>query len=307
MVAEIEVTLDDLILPLFVYHGTNVVNEMVSMPGVCQYSIDKLLEKCKELEELGINKILLFGIPDEKDETGKIACKHNSIVQQAVRTIKKEFDSFYIIVDVCNCEYTTHGHCGTIVDNDVENDLTLKTLAGQAVSLAEAGADMIAPSDMMDGRVGEIRSALDDTGFYKIPIMSYSVKYASGFYGPFREVAESAPQFGDRRTYQMDCRNRREALTEADSDVMEGADVLMVKPAMTYLDVISDLKSNFDLPIAAYNVSGEFSMVKAAAANGWIDGERVMLEVLTSIKRAGADIIITYFAEEFARLMHKNA
>lgn len=303
MVAETQLQLDDLILPLFVYHGSNVVNEMESMPGVCQYSVDQLLLKCTELEKLGINKILLFGIPEEKDDTGDTACRHNSIVQKAVRAIKEQFSSFYVIVDVCNCEYTTHGHCGTIVDGDVDNDLTLKTLAKQAVSLAQAGADMIAPSDMMDGRVGTIRSALDEAGFYKTPIMSYSVKYASAFYGPFREVAESAPQFGDRRTYQMDFRNRTEALSEAESDVLEGADVLMVKPAMTYLDIIADLKKNCKLPVAAYNVSGEYAMVKAAAQNGWIDGERVMIELLTSIKRAGADIIITYFAEEYARFL----
>ncbi|MCG8697546.1 MAG: porphobilinogen synthase, partial [Bacteroidales bacterium] len=239
-----------------------------------------------------------FGIPESKDETGDIACHDHGIVQQAVRAIKKEISDLYIIADICNCEYTTHGHCGTLVDGDVDNDLTLTTLAKQSVSLAMAGADMVAPSDMMDGRVVAIREALDIEGYQKTPIMSYSVKYASAFYGPFREAAESAPQFGDRKTYQMDPANRREAHREAESDIEEGADIIMVKPALSYMDVISDLKTSFKLPVAAYNVSGEFSMVKAAASKGWIDEERIVKEILTSIKRAGADIIISYHTQE---------
>jgi porphobilinogen synthase len=247
----------------------------------------------------------LFGIPEHKDEDGSVACQHDGIVQQAIRAIKKELKDLYVIADVCNCEYTVHGHCGTIVDGDVDNDLTLVTLAKQAVSLAKAGADMIAPSDMMDGRVGRIREQLDVHGFEKIPIMSYSAKYASGFYGPFREAAESAPKFGNRATYQMNPANSNEAMREVELDIAEGADIVMVKPALSYLDVIYRVKTEFRMPVAAYNVSGEFSMVKAAAGNDWIDGDRVMMEILTSIKRAGADIIITYHAVEAANILNK--
>lgn len=302
MVAETEVKLSDLIMPLFVCPGVNVRKPILSMPGMFQLSVDQAVIKCDELYQLGIKSVLLFGIPEHKDETGEIACQHNGIVQQAIRTIKEAVPQMLIVADVCNCEYTTHGHCGTIVDGDVDNDLTLTTLAHQAVSLANAGADIIAPSDMMDGRVAVIRHQLDEHGFYKIPIMAYSAKYASAFYGPFREAAESAPQFGDRRTYQMDYRNAREAVKEMSLDIDEGADIIMIKPALSYLDVIAQARELYTAPIAAYNVSGEYSMVKAAAENGWIDGEKVMLEMLTSIKRAGADIIITYFAEEFALL-----
>jgi porphobilinogen synthase len=241
---------------------------------------------------------LLFGIPESKDETGEIACQHNGIVQQAVRALKKEIPGLYLVADVCNCEYTSHGHCGTIVNGDVHNDLTLETLAKQSVSLVEAGVDMVAPSDMMDGRVGAIRAALDEKGFYNTPIMAYSAKYASAFYGPFREAAESAPQFGDRKTYQMDPANGDEALREVELDIEEGADIVMVKPALNYMDIIFRVKNTFNMPVAAYNVSGEFAMVKAAAANGWIDEKRIVHELLTGLKRAGADIIISYHTQE---------
>jgi len=263
-----------------------------------------LVEECKKVYSSGVKAVLLFGIPAEKDEDGTVACQHNSIVQQAIRALKAVLPDLYIVADVCNCEYTTHGHCGTIVDGDVENDSTLETLAAQSVSLAEAGADMIAPSDMMDGRVGRIREALDDNKFEKIPIMSYAAKYASGFYGPFREAAESAPKFGNRATYQMNPANSDEALREVELDIAEGADLVMVKPALSYLDVIYRVKTEFRMPTAAYNVSGEFSMVKAAEEKDWIDGARVMMEILTSIKRAGADIIITYSAVDAANILN---
>jgi len=301
MVAETTVTASDLIMPLFVCPGQNVAKPIPSMPDMFQLSVDRLLIKCTELYNVGIESILLFGIPEHKDQTGEVACQHNGIVQQAIRALKQELPQMLVVADVCNCEYTVHGHCGTIVDGDVDNDSTLETLAKQSVSLAQAGADIIAPSDMMDGRVAVIRKALDEHGFEKIPIMSYSAKYASAYYGPFRDAAESAPQFGDRKTYQMDPRNAREAVREMSLDVDEGADIIMVKPALSYLDIIAKAKSLCSLPIAAYNVSGEYSMVKAAAEKGWIDGTAVMNEMLTSIKRAGADIIITYFAEEFAK------
>lgn len=300
MVSETNLSLSDLIMPLFVCPGKGVKKEISSMPGNFNLSIDLLVEECKSLIGLGIQSVLLFGIPESKDNDGSIACQEHGIVQDAIRAIKKHVPNMYIITDVCNCEYTTHGHCGTIVDNDVHNDFTLKTLARQSISLAHAGADMIAPSDMMDGRVGVIRSALDENGFEKIPIMSYAAKYASGFYGPFREAAQSTPQFGDRKTYQMDIRNSNEALREVELDIAEGADIVMVKPALSYLDIICRIKQEFNIPVAAYNVSGEFSMLKAAASNKWIDGERVMKEILYSMKRAGADIIITYHAKELA-------
>lgn len=301
LVRETVLTRDDLIMPLFVCPGTNVRNPIKSMPGNYQLSVDQLVEECKRLYGIGIQAVLLFGIPEHKDETGLVACEHNGIVQQATRALKKAVPDLYIIADICNCEYTTHGHCGTIVDGDVANDLTLVTLAKQSVSLANEGVDMVAPSDMMDGRVGAIRQELDKNGFHNLPIMAYSAKYASAFYGPFRDAAESAPQFGDRQTYQMDPANANEALREVALDIEEGADIVMVKPALSYLDVIQRVKTNFNMPIAAYNVSGEFSMVKAAAANGWIDEKRIVREILTSIKRAGSDIIITYHSQDIVK------
>ena len=304
MVTETKLSVDDFVMPLFVVSGTNVKNPIISMPGNYQLSVDLLVEECKNIYATGVKAVLLFGIPAHKDEDGSVACEHNGIVQQAMRALKKEVPGLYLIADVCNCEYTTHGHCGTIIDGDVDNDATLITLAKQSVSLVEAGADMIAPSDMMDGRVGEIRKQLDANGYNKIPIMAYSAKYASGFYGPFREAAESAPKFGNRATYQMNPANSNEAIREVEQDILEGADIVMVKPALSYLDVIYRVKNEFNMPVAAYNVSGEFSMLKAAAANGWIDGPRVMMEVLTSIKRAGADIIITYHAVEAANILN---
>lgn len=303
MVTETKLSIYDFVMPLFVCSGKNVRNPINSMPGNYQLSVELLVEECKKIADAGVKEVLLFGIPDHKDEDGSVACEHNGIVQQAIRAIKKELKDLYIIADVCNCEYTTHGHCGTIVNGDVDNDLTLITLAKQSVSLAEAGADMIAPSDMMDGRVARIREQLDANGYYKIPIMAYSAKFASGFYGPFREAAESAPKFGNRATYQMNPANSNEAVREVEQDIAEGADIVMVKPALSYLDVIYRVKNEFRLPVAAYNVSGEFSMLKAAAQNGWIDGPRVMMEILTSIKRAGADIIITYHAVEAANIL----
>ena len=301
LVRETILTRDDLVMPLFVCPGTNVNNPIKSMPGNSQLSVDLLVEECRRLYGLGIQAVLLFGIPEHKDEHGLVACEHNGIVQQAVRALKAALPDLYIIADICNCEYTTHGHCGTIVDGDVHNDLTLVTLGKQSVSLAQEGVDMVAPSDMMDGRVGAIRRALDDNGFYNTPIMAYSAKYASGFYGPFREAAESAPKFGNRATYQMDPANANEALREVALDIEEGADIVMVKPALSYLDIIQRVKTNFNIPIAAYNVSGEYSMVKAAAANGWIDEQRLVREILTSIKRAGSDIIITYHAQDIVK------
>jgi porphobilinogen synthase len=298
MMRETLLTRNDLIMPLFVCPGTNVENKISSMPGNSQLSVDLLVKKGKELFDKGVQSVLIFGIPETKDEHGLVACTHNGIVQQAARALKKEVPELYLIADVCNCEYTSHGHCGTIVDGDVHNDLTLETLAKQSVSLAESGIDMIAPSDMMDGRVGAIRSALDKNGFYNMPIMAYSAKYASAFYGPFREAAESAPKFGDRKTYQMDPANSDEALREVALDIQEGADIVMVKPALNYMDIIYRVKSTFNLPVAAYNVSGEFAMVKAAAAKGWIDEKRIVNELLTGLKRAGADIIISYHTQE---------
>lgn len=301
LVRETILTRDDLVMPLFVCPGTKVNNPIKSMPGNSQLSVDLLVEECRRLYGLGIQAVLLFGIPEHKDEHGLVACEHNGIVQQAVRALKAALPDLYVIADICNCEYTSHGHCGTIVNGDVHNDLTLVTLAKQSVSLAQEGVDMVAPSDMMDGRVGAIRRALDDNGFYNTPIMAYSAKYASGFYGPFREAAESAPKFGNRATYQMDPCNSNEALREVALDIEEGADIVMVKPALSYLDIIQRVKTNFNIPIAAYNVSGEYSMVKAAAANGWIDEKRLVREILTSIKRAGSDIIITYHAQEIVK------
>jgi len=293
----------DLIYPVFVVEGDGIKKEISSMPGQFQMSIDNVIRECEELQRLGLNSILLFGIPAEKDEVGSDAYDENGIIQKALRAIKKEFPEIVAITDVCLCEYTSHGHCGVIENGDVQNDATLDLLVKEALSHAQAGADVIAPSDMMDGRVGAIRSALDKNGFADIPIMAYSAKYSSAFYGPFREAAESAPQFGDRRSYQMDPPNSDEAIREIALDIQEGADIVMVKPALSYLDIIRRTKDEFNMPVAAYNVSGEYSMIKAAAANGWLDGERVMIEVLTSIKRAGADVIITYFAKEAATIL----
>jgi len=298
MIRETQLTRNDLIMPLFVRPGKGIQNPINSMPGNYQLSVDMLVEKCKELYDKGVQSVLLFGIPEHKDEHGLVACQHNGIVQQATRAIKENVPNLFVIADVCNCEYTTHGHCGTIIDGDVDNDSTLITLAKQSVSLVEAGVDMIAPSDMMDGRVGYIRKALDDNDFYNIPIMAYSAKYASAFYGPFRDAAESAPKFGNRATYQMDPANSNEAIREVELDIFEGADIVMVKPALSYLDIIRRVKDNFNIPIAAYNVSGEFSMIKAAAEKGWIDEDRITLEVLTSIKRAGSDVIISYHTQD---------
>lgn len=288
----------DLVMPLFVCPGKKVKNPIKSMPGNYQLSVDMVVELSKELYQKGVKSLLLFGIPEEKDEHGLVATHDDAIVQQAIKAIKKELPDMYLIADICNCEYTTHGHCGTIVDGDVDNDLTLETLSKQAVSFARVGVDMVAPSDMMDGRVGHMRIELDKAGFKNTPIMAYSAKYASAFYGPFRDAADSAPQFGDRSTYQMNPANSDEAMREIELDIDEGADIVMVKPAMSFLDIIRRTKDEFNIPIAAYNVSGEFSMVKAAAANGWIDEERIVKEILTSMKRAGADIILSYHTQD---------
>lgn len=303
MFRETSVSKADLIYPLFIVEGESIKKEIVSMPGQYQFTIDNVIRECAELEKLGINSVLLFGIPLEKDEVGSGAYADDGIIQRATREIKKNFPEMLVVTDVCLCEYTSHGHCGVVEDGYVQNDATLELLSQEAVSHAQAGADIIAPSDMMDGRVAAIRKALDDSGFAETPIMAYSAKYSSAFYGPFREAAESAPQFGDRKAYQMDFGNSDEAMREIALDIQEGADIVMVKPALSYLDLIRRAKDTFHMPIAAYNVSGEYSMVKAAAANGWLDGEKVMLEVLTSIKRAGADVIITYFAKDAARTL----
>jgi len=275
------------------------------MPGCFQESVDEAVKNAKEIYSLGILSVLIFGIPEYKDEIGSSAYDDHGVVQDAVRAIKDAVPELFVITDVCMCEYTSHGHCGIVKNGEVQNDPTLEILSKEALSHVEAGADMVAPSDMMDGRVEAIRSALDEEGFSEIPIMSYAAKYASAFYGPFREAADSAPQFGDRRSYQMDPANRREALKEAALDIEEGADIVMVKPALAYLDIISDLKDAFDVPVAAYNVSGEYSLVKAAGKLGWINEQGVMLEMLTSIKRAGADLILTYFAKDTAKLLNK--
>jgi porphobilinogen synthase len=290
-------------MPLFVRPGSGVKKEISSMPGNYQMSIDELVKECIEIEKLGIPGVLLFGIPEKKDETGEYACSDDGIVQSAVKAIKEKVKKLLVITDVCNCEYTTHGHCGPLKDGDVDNDATCELLAKQALSHVKAGADMVAPSDMMDGRIGIIRSILDENGFEKIPIMSYAAKYASAFYGPFRDAAESAPSFGDRKTYQMDPANSDEALREVFFDIDEGADMVMVKPALSYLDIIYRVKQETGMPLAAYNVSGEFSIVMAGAEKKWIDKEKVMMEVLLSMKRAGADILITYFAKEAAKLL----
>jgi porphobilinogen synthase len=306
LVRENKLTIDDLIYPLFIEEGVNIETEIVSMPGIKRFSLDTISKELDEVVALDIPAVLLFGIPSKKDETGSETWNDDGIMQKAVRFIKKNYPSLYVITDVCFCEYTSHGHCGIIHDNDVDNDATLPNIVKQVISHAKAGVDMVAPSGMMDGMIDTIRQALDNTGFPNIPIMSYAVKYSSAFYGPFRDAADSAPTFGDRRTYQMDPANRDEGLREATFDDQEGADILMVKPALAYLDIIRDLKNNFDRPIACYNVSGEYAMIKAAAAKGWIDEERVMMESLLSMKRAGADIIITYFAKDVAKVLLKK-
>jgi len=305
MVRETSLSPDDFIYPLFVTFGKGVKKEISSMPGCFQESVDKLVKSAKEVYSLNIPSVMLFGIPESKDEIGSGAYDERGVVQNAIKAIKDAIPELYVITDVCMCEYTSHGHCGVVKKGEVQNDPTLELLSKEAVSHAKAGADMVAPSDMMDGRVRAIRLALDREGFKEIPIMSYAAKYASAFYGPFREAAESTPQFGDRRSYQMDPANRREALREVCLDIEEGADIIMVKPALAYLDIISDVRDTFDVPVAAYNVSGEYSLIKAAGKLGWIDEQRVMVEILTSIRRAGADLILTYFAKEAAKLLNK--
>jgi porphobilinogen synthase len=303
LIRETTLTPGNLIYPLFVGPGTNVLRPISSMPGIAQFSQDRAILECREAAALGIQAVILFGIPENKDPVGSEAYIGDGVVQQAIKAIKQAVPTLLVVTDVCLCEYTDHGHCGVIKDGAVDNDSTLELLAKEALSHAQAGADIIAPSDMMDGRVGAIRRALDNHGFDQIPIMAYAAKYASGFYGPFREAAESTPQFGDRRSYQMDPANADEALREVALDIQEGADIIMVKPALAYLDIIYRVKQKFGYPVAAYNVSGEYSMIKAAGINGWIDEERIMLEVLFSIRRAGADMILTYFAKQLARAL----
>ena len=306
LVRENSLQLNDLIYPLFIEDGKEIETDIPSMPGIKRYSLDRISKELDEVAALNIPAVLLFGIPSSKDEIGSQTWNEQGIIQQAIRYIKKQYPQLYVITDVCFCEYTSHGHCGIIHDKDVDNDATLVNLAKQVVSHARAGADMVAPSGMMDGMIATIREALDQTGFHNLPVMSYAIKYASAYYGPFRDAADSTPSFGDRRTYQMDPSNRDEALREANFDDQEGADILMVKPALSYLDIIRDIKNNFDRPVACYNVSGEYSMIKAAAEKGWIDEEKVMMESLLSMKRAGADIIITYFAKDVAKYLLKN-
>ena len=303
LVRETALAPDDFILPLFVCPGEGVKREIGSMPGNYQMSIDEIVKECAEVASLGVSGVILFGIPETKDEMASGGYDDQGIVQRGVRAIKREVPKLIVMTDVCNCEYTSHGHCGKVVAGDVDNDATLEWLAWSAVSHARAGADVVAPSDMMDGRVAAIRKALDAEGYARIPILSYAAKFASCFYGPFREAAESAPQFGDRRGYQMDPANGREAMREIALDLEEGADMIMIKPALPYLDLIRQARDRFEVPIAAYQVSGEFSMIVAAARNGWIDRTRAMMESLTSIRRAGADFVLTYFAKDAARLV----
>ena len=306
MVRETSLSVDDMVYPLFVVEGKGVKKPISSMPGNFQMSVDHLVKEVEKTKELGIPAVLIFGIPEKKDEVASGAFARDGIVQRAVRRIKDRTPDILVITDVCLCEYTNHGHCGMMEKGDVDNDPTIEVLAETALSHAKAGADMVAPSAMMDGQIGAIREVLDESGYETVPIMAYAAKYASCFYGPFREAAESAPQYGDRKSYQMDPANSDEAIREMTLDVEEGADILMVKPALPYLDIIRRAKEEFDLPIAAYNVSGEFSMIKAAANLGWLDGERAMMESLVSIKRAGADIIITYFAQEAAKIIRNE-
>ncbi|OGO32928.1 MAG: delta-aminolevulinic acid dehydratase [Chloroflexi bacterium RBG_16_56_11] len=301
LVQETKVEVRDLVYPLFVKEGMGITEEIPSMPGIFRFSPDRLPAEVEEIAGLNIPAVILFGIPEHKDETASMACHPEGIIQQAIRTIKKSVPELLVVSDVCLCEYTSHGHCGVISNGDVDNDKTLSFLAKTALSHAEAGADIVAPSDMMDGRVKIIRETLDRASYQNIPILAYSAKYASAFYGPFRDAAESSPRFGDRRSYQMDPPNVREALREVEEDINEGADMVMVKPALPYLDVISRVRAAFNHPLAAYNVSGEYAMVKAAARQGWLDEQRAITEILTAIKRAGADIIITYHAKDFAR------
>ena len=301
LVRETALSADHLIYPLFVGPGKDSAQPVASMPGVAQLSIDRAVKECEEVNALGIPAVILFGIPERKDSVGSEAYVDGGVVQRAIRAIKERAPELLVITDVCLCEYTDHGHCGVIKDGDVDNDRTLELLVKEALSHAQSGADIVAPSDMMDGRVGAIRKALDQNGFEQIAIMAYAAKYASGFYAPFRDAAESTPQFGDRRSYQMDPANADEALREVELDIREGADIIMVKPAMTYLDIVYRVKQKFGYPVAAYNVSGEYSMIKAAAKNGWIDERRIVLELMLSIKRAGADMILTYFAKDIAR------
>ena len=301
LVRETRLGIQGLVYPMFVCPGSGVRNEVPSMPGIAQQSVDKMLEECREVESLGIPAVILFGLPEQKDERGSEAADPTGVVQRAIEAIRKANLKLLVITDVCLCEYTSHGHCGVVKDGEVLNDPSVEILAEVALSHARAGADLVAPSDMMDGRVGAIRRKLDANGFENVAILAYAAKYCSGFYGPFREAAQSAPQFGDRRSYQMDPANAHEALREVALDLEEGADIVMVKPAMPYLDVIRRVRERFDVPVAAYNVSGEYAMVKAAARNGWLDEQRVVLEILTGIQRAGADIILTYHAKDVAR------
>ena len=306
LVRETHLSIEQLIYPLFIAEDINEPREVSSMPGIMNWPLESLGREAERIARLGIPAVLLFGIPAEKDEVGSQAYDSTGIIQQAIRRIKAAVPDLLVLTDVCLCEYTSHGHCGVIHNGVVQNDASLELLAQMALSHVEAGADVVAPSDMMDGRVGAIRHALDEQGFSQTPIMAYSAKFASGFYGPFREAAGSAPQFGDRRSYQMDPANGREALREVALDIAEGADIVMVKPAMAYMDVIREVRNHFDLPIAAYNVSGEYSMIKAAALNGWIDERRVAMELLTGIRRAGADMIITYFAPDVVRWLQEE-
>ena len=305
LVKETNLSVDDFIYPLFIEEGKNIEREIISMPGIKRFSLDRISKELDDVVALKIPAVLLFGIPSNKDNEGTETWNENGIIQKAIRFIKQNYPDLYVITDVCFCEYTSHGHCGIIHENDVDNDATLVNIAKQVISHAKAGVDMVAPSGMMDGTIEMVRQSLDNSGFSDLPIMAYSVKYASAFYGPFRDAADSAPTFGDRKTYQMDPANREEGSRKATFDAEEGADILMIKPALSYLDIIRDLKNNFDRPIACYNVSGEYAMIKAAAEKGWIDGEKVMMESLLSMKRAGADIIITYFAKEAARILLK--
>jgi porphobilinogen synthase len=304
-VRETRLSTSGLVYPMFACPGTKVRTEVSSMPGIFQQSVDQLVEECREVEDLGIPAVILFGLPDKKDEVGSEASDSNGAVQRAIEAIRKAKLELLVITDVCLCEYTSHGHCGVIEKGDVANDPSVERLAAAALSHARAGADIVAPSDMMDGRVGAIRQKLDANGFEDVAILSYAAKYCSGFYGPFREAAQSAPQFGDRRSYQMDPANAREALREVALDLEEGADMIMVKPALPYLDIIQRVRERFDVPVAAYNVSGEYAMVKAAARNGWIDEQRVVLEIMTSIQRAGAEIVLTYHAKDVARWLKR--
>ena len=306
MIRETSLTVNDLILPLFVIDGRDVKNPITAMPGHFQLSIDHLLKTVKQAHELGIPAVVLFGIPEKKDSLGTQAYAEGGIVQKAIQSVKAKFPEIAVITDVCLCQYTDHGHCGVVEGDTIDNDASLDLIARTALSHAKAGADMVAPSDMMDGRVGEIREILDENNFSQIPIMSYAAKYCSAYYGPFRSAADSAPKFGDRRTYQMDPANALEAIREVTLDIEEGADIIMVKPALAYLDIICRVREEIDLPVAAYNVSGEFSMIKAAEKLGWIDGSKVMMETLTSIKRAGADMILTYFAIEAAKTLRSG-